>query len=339
VKAGQLIGLVDEGPALRDLSAKALALGVTESNWLAAIKTKEEAIRRAQASELLWSKGKGFISEDTYRADMLNRDRFIEEEKGKDAARSVAAEEVRAAVAILKTCEIHSSESGVIKEIIKRPGEAIHAFEPVIQLEIDSDARDAGEAAAAVFNVPAQREGVLLVVGKEVKADAKIPANLLNTVKGDGEVKRYRRLRVGDIVEEDQLLARVDDRLPRLELEVQKSKVEAAESELGAATQASKSAEDYYQRLQKIGGNGAAVVSAQDFSTAKSAWDQAVEKIRSKEAAVRQAQAAMKEAQIVLEMYEIRSPVRGVVKAILKSRGEAVKSLETVVQIQEQRKE
>ena len=39
-------------------------------------------------------------------------------------------------------------------------------------------------------------------------------------------------------------------------------------------------------------------------------------------------------AQAIVEMYEIRSPVRGTVKAILKSRGEAVKSLETVVQIQ-----
>ena len=36
-----------------------------------------------------------------------------------------------------------------------------------------------------------------------------------------------------------------------------------------------------------------------------------------------------------MEMYEVRSPARGVVKAILKSRGEAVKNLETVVQLEE----
>jgi RNA polymerase sigma factor (sigma-70 family) len=305
VEAGQLIALVDEGPALHDLSVKVAALEVVESEYLAAGKTKEEAMRRAQASELLWKKGAGFISEDTYRAHMLNRDRYIEEEKGKDAVRKAAVEELVAALAVLKTCEIRSSESGVIKEILKRPGEAIHAFEPVVRLEIESDARDVRPDPAAVFNVPSQREGVLLVVGREVKAGAKTPANLLVTVKVDGEVKRYRRLRVGDMVEEGQLLARVDDRLARLDLEVQESKLEAAKADVDAAVQAKT----------------------------------AVEGVKSKVAAVRQAQAGLKEAQIVLEMYEIRSPVRGVVKAILKSRGEAVKSLETVVQIQEQRKE
>jgi RNA polymerase sigma factor (sigma-70 family) len=337
VEAGQLIGLVDQRPAILELSLKIAKLETAESEWRAAIKTKEEAARRAHASESLHSKGAGFISEDVYQAAMLNRDRYIEEEKGKDAARKAASEELRAAVVALGACQIRSSESGVIKEILKRPGEAIHAFEPVVRLEIESDARDAGEAAAAVFNVPSQREGVLLVVGAEAKAGAKIPANLLVTVKGDGEVKKYRRLRVGDMVEEGQLLARVDDRLARLDLEVQKSKLEAAESDLSAASHASNAAERLFKRFDKLA--GAAAVDERGVSAAKSTWEQAVEAARSKEAAVRQAQVAVKEAQIVLEMYEIRSPVRGVVKAILKSRGEAVKSLETVVQIPEQRKE
>jgi biotin carboxyl carrier protein len=38
-----------------------------------------------------------------------------------------------------------------------------------------------------------------------------------------------------------------------------------------------------------------------------------------------------------LEMYEVRSPVRGVVKAVLKDRGEAVRNLETLVQIEEKK--
>ena len=47
----------------------------------------------------------------------------------------------------------------------------------------------------------------------------------------------------------------------------------------------------------------------------------------------------MKKAEIILGMYEIRSPVARRGQAILKHRGEAVKSLETVVQIQETREE
>ncbi len=143
--------------------------------------------------------------------------------------------------------------------------------------------------------------------------------------------KTYRRLRVGDVVEEGQVLARVDDRLARLDMEVQKSKVEAAEADLDASTQALKRTQEIYERLARSKN----AVSENELLAAKAASDQAVEVIRAKQAAVRQAQAGLKEAQIVLEMYEIRSPVHGVVKAILKSRGEAVKSLETVVQIQE----
>ena len=339
VKKDQLVALVDPTIQVNDVSSKVAKMENAESEFQSAVATREEAIRRAKASTILHDKGLGFISEDIYQADLLNRDRYIKEAKGKDSARGVANEDLAASLAILKMYEIRSNDDGVIKEILKRRGEAIRAFEPVVRLEVESDVRDARQEATAVFNVPAQREGVLLVVGTEVKAGAKTPANLLVTIKVDGETKTYRRLRVGDAVEEGQLLARVDDRLPRLELEVQKSKLEAAEADLSGAAQASKAAEDYFKRLGQLQGKTAAVISAQELSTAQSAWDQAVEKVKSKQAAIRQAQVALKEAQIVLEMYEIRSPVRGVVKAILKSRGEAVKSLETVVQIQEMHKE
>ncbi len=321
VVVGQLIGLVDERPILQELSLKVAKLENAEAEWQAAIATREEAIRRAKASTLLREKGAGYISEDNYQADLLNRDRYIEEAKAKEADRNVAREEVRGALAALNTCEIRSSESGVITEILKRPGESINAFEPIVRLEIEGDARDAGKAADTVFNVPAQREGVLLVVGTEAKAGAKIPANVLVTLKADGEVKSYWRLRVGDVVEEGQLLARADDRLARLDLEVQKNKVEAAEADLDAASQAKTAADQRLkradQRLKRLDSlTASAAVEEREVSAAKSASDQAVEVVRGKQAVVRQAQAGLKEAQIVLEMYEIRSPVRGVVKAI-----------------------
>jgi RNA polymerase sigma factor (sigma-70 family) len=336
VEKGQLLALVDSTTQVNEVSTKVAKLEVAEAEWQAAIKTRDEAIRRAGSSTLLHQKGAGFISEDTYQADLLNRDRYIEEEKGKDAARNVANEDLAASLTILKMYEIRSNDSGIIKEILKRPGEAVHAFEPVVRLEIESDVRDVRQDAIAVFNVPAQREGVLLVVGTEAKAGAKIPANLRVTVKVDGVEKTYRRLRVGDAVEEGQLLARFDDRLARLELEVQKSKLEAAEADLDAVSQAKSASEQRLRRFDKL---STAIVEEREIFAAKSAVAQAIEGIKSKQALVRQAQAGLKEAQIVLEMYEIRSPVRGVVKAILKSRGEAVKSLETVVQIQEMRKE
>ena len=135
VKKDQLVALVDPTVQVNDVSSKVAKMETAESDWLAAIKTKEEAIRRAQASELLWSKGKGFISEDTYRADLLNRDRYIEEEKGKDAARKVANEDLAASLSILKQHHIEASISGVVKVIYKHHGESVKNLDPIMQIQ------------------------------------------------------------------------------------------------------------------------------------------------------------------------------------------------------------
>ncbi len=135
VKAGQLVALVDPTVQVNDVSSKVAKMETAESEWQASIATREEAIRRAQASELLWSKGKGFISEDTYRADLLNRDRYIEEEKGKDAARKVASEELAAALTILKQHHIESSISGAVKIVYKHPGESVKNLDPIMQIQ------------------------------------------------------------------------------------------------------------------------------------------------------------------------------------------------------------
>ena len=57
-----------------------------------------------------------------------------------------------------------------------------------------------------------------------------------------------------------------------------------------------------------------------------------------KAAALREAQTQLKAAEAVLDLYEVRSPVRGVVRTLTHNRGEAVKALETVVEIEERAK-
>jgi hypothetical protein len=133
VEAGQLIGWVDQQPAILDLSLKIAKLETVQAAWGTAAKTRDEAIRRAKATELLIQRVD--ISEDTYRADLLNRDRCIEEEKTKDAARKTAAEEVLAAVAVLRACEIRSPVRGVVTAILKSRGEAVKNLETVVQIQ------------------------------------------------------------------------------------------------------------------------------------------------------------------------------------------------------------
>ena len=85
-------------------------------------------------------------------------------------------------------------------------------------------------------------------------------------------------------------------------------------------------------RVSKLRANNP--VAEEEVNAAKLNAERYAEEEHSKAASVKVAEEQVAAAQTVLEMYEIRSPVGGTVKAILKSRGEAVKSLETVVVIQ-----
>ncbi len=133
VEAGQLIGWVDQRPAILDLSLKIAKLETAQAAWGAAVKAREEAVGLAKATEMLIQRVD--ISEDAYRADLLNRDHCIEEEKSKDAARKAATEEVAAAVAALRACEIRSPVRGVVKAIVKSRGEPVKSMEAVVQIQ------------------------------------------------------------------------------------------------------------------------------------------------------------------------------------------------------------
>jgi RNA polymerase sigma factor (sigma-70 family) len=347
---GQLLAVVDEEPALHDVDAKLAALEKAEAEYTAAGKTKDEAVRRAKQSERLQEKNAGAITADEYLADQLTRDRFIEEEKAKDAARRAATAQLRASLSLLVAHEIRSLDRGVVTAILKHRGEAIHHLEPVVRLEVaDGPAAPAENPAEKPADKPAttaqpvvpllhvgsQRDGILLVVGTEIKEGEKVPADRVVTIKTDGGEKKYRRLREGDLVEEGQLLARLDDRLARLDVQVQQIKLESAEAALGAAVKLREGAARRSQRLSELSGKLA--VAEEEVQTAKLDLERAAADEQVKAATVKQAQVELKAGQTMLEMYEIRSPIRGVIRAVLKDRGEAVRSLDTVVEIEEKK--
>jgi RNA polymerase sigma factor (sigma-70 family) len=342
IEAGQLLGIVDEKRALDDVWLKINKEETAESEYKEEGKTKEEAQRRANESERLFKLGTGVISQEAYYADMLNAERYVEEEKGRNSALTGAILELQASLTLLKMHEIRSLDRGVVKEILKHRGEAVRQLEPIVRLEVEDAAATpvdrptaphtapAGRA-ATVVHVPAQRDGVLLVVGTEIKEGEKVPADRVVVVKIDGQEKRYRRLLEGDAVEEGQLLARLDGRLARLDLETAEDKVRAAEAALQTTV---KVLEETRRRRERLGKVGNAVsseeIDAAQLETARAEGDEQIKK-----AELQEAQTQLKAADAVLGMFEVRSPVRGVVKAIGKNRGEAVKALETVVEIEE----
>lgn len=155
VNKDQLLALVDPTIQVNDVSSKMAKMEAAEADYTAAIQTKLEAVRRASQAEFLKTKGQGYISEDDYQAALLNRGRYIEEEKSKDAARKVAAQELSAALSILKLHEVRSSIAGVIKGIYKHPGESVRSLEsahdsgaPTEVMKIQNPARLRVEAQA-----------------------------------------------------------------------------------------------------------------------------------------------------------------------------------------------
>jgi RNA polymerase sigma factor (sigma-70 family) len=184
----------------------------------------------------------------------------------------------------------------------------------------------------SLIAVPSEVEGKLVVIGTEIKPGEKVAPDRIVTVKIEGKSKQYRRLREGDAVDEGQLLACVDDRLARDELAIRQAKVHGKQAELLAAQKTREEARARRDRIQQLQ-KGDALYEEQ-CRMAQLTLDRYEAEFDAKKSELEVAQLEYRRAQTVLGKYEIRSPERGVIKAILKHRGEAVRALETVVQLQ-----
>jgi hypothetical protein len=105
--------------------------------------------------------------------------------------------------------------------------------------------------------------------------------------------------------------------------------VEIAEADRQAAGKTREEAEKRYDAMTRarkaLGGD-----FSDDYRGAKLTWDRYVEEEKARAAAVRQAQAELQAARTALDLYQIRSSVRGVIRAIDKHQGEAVRPFEPV---------
>jgi RNA polymerase sigma factor (sigma-70 family) len=172
---------------------------------------------------------------------------------------------------------------------------------------------------ATYVKVAAPREGILAFIGTLSK-------------EGEIETNKLRPLKVGDHVEANQLLGRVDDRLARDEMKIKEQKVLAAEAELATSEKTRDEAKQRYDTQMKLRERKATI--EEDVRAAKLALEKYSYEVISKRAAVEVTKAELSQARTVVEMHNIRSPVAGIIKSIAKHPGEAVQSLETVFVIQ-----
>ncbi len=192
--------------------------------------------------------------------------------------------------------------------------------------------------ADAALNIPCQADGLVLLLGTEIKEGDFVPVNEIVAVKIDGETKRFRRLKVGDKVEEGQVIGRLDDTLARLDVEVSKARLAAAEAKRRTAEKLRDDSKARLRILDEMQARARANVTAEEYRGAALNEARMIEEETAMAAEVKIATVQLKRSEHLLSQYEIRS-VRGEVTAIVKRRGEAARAYETVVRIRPDEKD
>lgn len=139
------------------------------------------------------------------------------------------------------------------------------------------------------------------------------------------------KVKPGDVVKAEELLAELDDRLAVAELDIKKAKIKAAEADYQASKDTRDEAKNRYDTQVKLYARNA--TSLEEVRAAKLAWDRYLSEAGAKKEGVSVSEAEKKQSEVVLEMHKLRSKVPGVVTRIYKQPGEAVKEQDTVMQI------
>lgn len=173
--------------------------------------------------------------------------------------------------------------------------------------------------------VASRKDGILRFVGTEIKEGEHVPADQLIEIQIGADKKKFRRLKEGDLVEKDQLLAMLDDELARAECAIKKGKIVQAKLD---SSSAEKTREEARQRLltaERLFSQGRRMESEEKVREAKLAYARYGIEAESKLEAIKLAELELEQAAINLKGHEIRSGVKGIIKTIYKQPSEAVK--------------
>lgn len=192
-----------------------------------------------------------------------------------------------------------------------------------------------GDLQATVLPGPA---GEVPVMRKSV-ADPIVVRECLLTViskqdapsERDGVIRKIF-VKVGDKVQEGQLLAQLDDRLAAADCEIKRAKITSSEAKQEAAKKTKEVAMKQVIVTKSLIRTGAEKTEKLDLD--QLTVDRYAAEEVSEQQNVRLAKEELKQSEIVQEMHKIHSSIAGEIKQILKQPGETVKNLETVFVIQ-----
>lgn len=198
--------------------------------------------------------------------------------------------------------------------------------------EPKNEREPAKQGKEVTVKMPSQRDSVLVFIGTEIKEGENVPPERLITVKVGGEPKKFRRLRTGDRVESGQLLAQLDDRLAQDDLTIKESKVRACKADVGVAESAVAEATSRHERGKQLFADKK--MSEEELRERRFAAEKFRFDLAGRKEAVIQAEIELRQAKTLLELYQVRSLTAGIIMAIHKRPGEAVRTFETVVELQ-----
>jgi WD40 repeat protein len=210
--------------------------------------------------------------------------------------------------------------------------------------------------------VPSERDGQLLVIGTEpaqgeiVPADRKVTATIGYFLVWDNddkkwhpwtegkpltakllrlhrEKKEYKRLEIGDEVRAGQTVALVDPILALGEVDIKIAALDAAESDARASKKTKEEAERRVSAMEESMRRVPGSVSKDDYEGARLTAKRYTEEEIAKGCAVTKTQQELIQAQTILTKHEIHATISGTIKLIYKNRGDAVKTLEPVLEV------
>jgi multidrug resistance efflux pump len=153
-------------------------------------------------------------------------------------------------------------------------------------------------------------------------------------VRAGKEMREYRPLREGDKVAEGQVIAQLDDQRCREEIKHQDAKLKAIIAEHKAAKAMADEAKASVDRLDYLKRMGRPTISPEFYSGAVLTRDKHRAVELAKWSRVKLARLQVERVQILLDMHTIRSPANGVIRRIFKSRGEGIRKLDTLLEIE-----
>jgi hypothetical protein len=191
-------------------------------------------------------------------------------------------------------------------------------------------------------DLPAMREGVLFFVGVEAKPGENVQdkdvvwrekRTIVDATTGNKKTETivYRRLRDGEHVEKDQVIAMVDNRLANAEVASKEAKLTASDADYKAAIETRNEAEERWKTADKLFKGGQVIISREDWRGAFVTWERYKSEAVSKYQAIFVAKEDLNEARTVAEMHDVRAKIAGRVKTIYKTSGEVVKREDPVI--------